>query len=73
MTLNLIREPGGLRHYLEGRPVRAGSHLEFRDLYGPWTPGRYEWTFRQADPPYLVTDAGSRNITPAVELRWPVE
>jgi len=71
MNLNLIRESGGLRHYLAGRPVHAGSILEVRGLYGPWKGARYEWTFRESERPYLVMPEGTRDITPADELRWP--
>lgn len=61
--LELRQESSGLRYYLDGRPVHAGTFLELR-LYpdavvndhhvavGPsWLIGRYEWNCRPGTRP----------------------
>lgn len=61
-SLRLEREDSGPRHYLEGRPVHAGTTLELALAWGSvqsaatdpdpvWLRGRYEWSFRPDDPP----------------------
>ncbi|MGC6589103.1 hypothetical protein ACPV3A_29680 [Paenibacillus sp. Dod16] len=39
----------GLRHFVEGKPVHAGSYIEVKFGDG-WIPGRYEWSFEQDSP-----------------------
>jgi len=39
----------GLRHFVAGKPVSAGSYIEVKFGDG-WIPGRYEWTFEQGAP-----------------------
>ena len=48
--LELGRDSGGLRHYLNGRSVSAGSRLHLLTHIG-WLPGRYEWTFNPEHTP----------------------
>lgn len=71
--LELRREPSGLRHYLNEKPVHAGSLIEvFTDVRG-WTLARYEWSFSSSRPPIACIDYDRaiviREMTPA---RWPV-
>ena len=40
--LEVQKEPGGLRHYLAGKPVHAGMPLELLMADGSWLSGRYE-------------------------------
>ncbi len=47
----------GLRHFVAGEPVRAGSYIEVKFGDG-WIAGRYEWNFNQGDP---ITIHSSRN------------
>lgn len=70
-TLELRREVGGLRHYLDGQPVHAGDTLEWNRA-GEWLRGRYEWTFREDDQPafYISEDKGYF-IPPDALLCWP--
>lgn len=49
--LDLVRESGGLRHYLSGEPVHAGDGLELQLEGGSWVGGRYEWNFQGESPP----------------------
>ena len=51
-------EPGGPRHYLEDRPVHAGDTLSLLLEHGRWVEGRYEWTFKEADPPMFMLALG---------------
>lgn len=44
-TLELRREVGGLRNYLNGRGVHAGEGLELHLGSSLWLPGRYEYKF----------------------------
>lgn len=48
--LEIRRESGGLRHYLQGEPVSAGTVLELLMSDGSWLSGRYEWGFRRDEP-----------------------
>ena len=58
LTLRDEREYGGWRHYLDGKPVHAGTLLELqigRFELGPgWLWGRYEWGFDPGRAPMLV-------------------
>ena len=70
--MKLKREESGLRHYLDGKPVHAGTQLEYFDIEtGKWETGRYEWSFSQVLPPYLVVTSGAVVITIRTRLRWP--
>lgn len=53
--LELRRDPGGLRHYLDGQPVHAGQSLEVLMSRG-WVACRYEWSFDPDRPPRLYLD-----------------
>lgn len=65
--LELVREPSGLRHYLHGRPVHAGTGLELR-LAGAWVRVRYEWSFREGEPVLLYLPLGGAwELTPPWE------
>jgi hypothetical protein len=39
----------GLRHFVAGEPIHAGSYMEVKFGDG-WIPGRYEWNFEQGNP-----------------------
>jgi hypothetical protein len=39
----------GNRHYVNDKPITAGSYIEVRFGDG-WIPGRYEWSFNSGDP-----------------------
>ena len=72
--LELVHEgSSGSRHYLDGRPVHAGSFLQLLTDDG-WIDGRYEWSYDADERPYLVTDTdkdeGVRLDAYAL-LRWP--
>lgn len=47
--LVLGEDGGGPRHFLVGRPVRAGAGLCLLTRYG-WMAGRYEWSFGDRPP-----------------------
>lgn len=40
---------GGLRHFVNGRPINAGKGIEIRFGKG-WIEGRYEWSFQKDSP-----------------------
>jgi len=73
--LVLVREPGGFRHELSGRPVHAGNGLELRCPDGSWLPGVYEWTFEPGDTPVLKVDGMWGPVVVELSddavLRWP--
>ena len=75
--LDLVRESGGLRHYLAGHPVHAGDGLELQFEGGAWVGGRYEWNFQGEQPPYFYLGlAGSQEeivvrLPSSALLRWP--
>lgn len=48
--LEIRQDSGGLRHYLQGKPVSTGTVLELLMGNGSWLSGRYEWGFRRDDP-----------------------
>lgn len=39
----------GLRHFVSGKPINAGSYIEVKFGDG-WIPGRYEWSFEKDSP-----------------------
>ena len=67
--LRLQQEPGGPRHYLDGRGIHAGDRLELavaegvtRCAHGDpdpvWLVGRYEWRFQPGDAPRFFLELG---------------
>jgi hypothetical protein len=69
--LELTRESSGLRHYLAGRPVHAGSFLRMK-IDGEWVAVRYEWVFRSDQPAFAVLEDDSAvAIRDDHELCWP--
>ena len=73
--LDLRLEAGGLRYYLDGKPIHAGDLLELLLDDGSWALGRYEWNYRKEDPPwfYVHTESGDCiDLNPkSSQLRWP--
>jgi hypothetical protein len=76
--LQLRREDSGPHHYLDGKPVNAGSVLElslapdsitcsFGDPHPVWLRGRYEWSFEADDPPRFCVDLGDGRPAPPRE------
>lgn len=45
------RTEGGPRHFLDGRPVHAGTTLELMLADGRWVRIRYEWGWQADAPP----------------------
>lgn len=70
--LELRREPSGLRHYLDEKPVRAGTLIEIFTEARGWTLARYEWSFQADQSPIGCIDE-DRAITVDDETpaRWP--
>jgi len=78
-------DAGGRRHFLDGRPVHAGTTLELLLADGHWMTGRYEWSFAAGEPPTLHVMLGgpaeaerqgelpvvSFTVPPRAVLRWP--
>ena len=75
---------GGMRHFLAGRPVHAGTVLEMRLLDDVWVRVRYEWNWSAAVPPRGYLSLGGRGedlgyapgpvsfpLPESAELRWP--
>lgn len=73
MNLQLHHEPGGLRHYLQGRPVSCGTQLEIQlgGTRGPWVPVRYESNLRE--PVSICLHAVGARLYPDEDatFRWP--
>ena len=80
--LELDRQSGGLRHFLEGKAVHAGSTLELKLEDGQWIAGRYEWNFQgdslprfylglAGEPPGPPSDEGALLLPTWAILRWP--
>ena len=80
----LGRDAGGMRHFLAGRPVHAGTRLELRLLDDLWVPVRYEWNWDAAAPPRGYLGLGGRGealgyapapvsfpLPETAEMRWP--
>lgn len=72
--LVLGEDAGGQRHFLAGRPVRAGAGLCLLTRHG-WMRGRYEWSFDDRPPRfYLTLPHGERaelNLPNGARLAWP--
>lgn len=78
-------DAGGRRHFLDGRPVHAGTTLELLMPDGHWLSGRYEWNFVAGEAPTLdlalggPAEAQRQGEVPVVSfplparavLRWP--
>lgn len=85
--LSLNGDGGGLRHFLNGKPVHAGERLELLLGDGRWIAGHYEWSFVGDDPPNFRFDLGDgatgspdRELPEGIlklpdeaVLRWPSE
>ena len=73
-TLQLIREPSGLRHVLSGMPLHPGAVVELA-VGRQWVRGKYQWRFELGTPPELVIEEmwGPHRIALLDEdmLRWP--
>src|SRR5438105_1479665 len=54
--LMLRRDAIGVRHSLCGRWLDTGEFLELQRADGSWLLGRFEWSHRQGDRPFLFTD-----------------
>jgi hypothetical protein len=79
------RDAGGLRHFLNGRPVHASSILELLVDDGLWLRFRYEWAYEAGKParahvalgvPDPARDQGVNpvvdfDLPPRAILRWP--
>lgn len=74
--LVLARDGGGLRHFLDGRPVQCGDVLEM-SLGGMWGRVRYEASLFGENPPALIyVNDDSRRPFAAIatdRFRWPKE
>ncbi len=69
----LCEEPSGPRHYLDEKPIHAGSLIEvFSEAHG-WRLARYEWSFVRARPPIACIDEDyAISINDRTPARWPV-
>lgn len=70
----LRRNSGGYRHYLNNRPISAGSGLYLKAQSG-WVPGRYESRYPQG---YFYFDLTTDHemcleITDTMSFLWPAE
>jgi hypothetical protein len=74
-VLEVRREQGGLRNYVDGEEVHAGDVLEMLIAVGIWIAGRYEWTYREDERPvFYMGERGPDEgvlISAADVLRWP--
>lgn len=84
--LVLARDAGGRRHFLDGRPVHAGTVLELLLADGRWLRVRYEWSWND-EPPTAhfalgapaeaqrqeVAPVASLQLPSGAVLRWPAE
>ena len=57
-ALILDKDEGGLRHFLEGKPVHGGDGLEILLPGGKCLRGRYEWGFKESLPAKLHVKLG---------------
>lgn len=48
-TIEVGTDGGGLRHFIQGNPIHAGSYIEVKFGKG-WIPGRYEWSYQTGEP-----------------------
>jgi hypothetical protein len=83
--LVLGSDAGGLRHFLAGQPVHAGTYLELRLPDDRWVVIRYEWSWDPAARPRAHLALGGRGevlgyaehvefaMPERAELRWPAE
>lgn len=87
--LELRRDRGQLRHFLEGKPVEPGTQLEVLLSGGRWLVGVYDWNGVEARWPGLRFELGGAWETelskvtrppsgvmalhPDATLRWPAE
>jgi hypothetical protein len=69
--LELRQDERGVRHYVEGRPLNAGDLLQVRLNDKSWATGRYEWSFREGDPPKLSTGSVTYVLRAGASVRWP--
>lgn len=51
--LEMRRERSGLRHYLDGHPLHAGTSVHLVMPDDGELAGHYEWTFRESDAPIM--------------------
>lgn len=58
-TIEVGPDGGGLRHFVKGTSLHAGSAIEIKFGKG-WIPGRYEWSFSAGDP--VSVHSGSESI-----------
>lgn len=74
--LVLGQDAGGRRHFLAGRPVRAGSGLCLLTRHG-WIEGRYEWSFGDRPPRLYHTlphgEQVEMELPPSARLAWPAD
>lgn len=78
-TFELREDAGGLRHFLDGRPVHAGAELELLLADGTRIRGRYEWGFERRRRPTFKVDVAPASeelevsfpLPPKAKLRWP--
>ncbi len=71
-NLELREDAGGLRHFLDGKPVHAGDILDLLLPDGAWLPGRYEWDFEPGSEPWFYFPLGGewegrQKLNPDVE------
>jgi hypothetical protein len=63
-------DAGGRRHYLDGRPVHAGTTLELLLPDGDWLTGHYEWGYVAGEAPTLhVALGGPRELSARARCR----
>jgi hypothetical protein len=84
-VLVLGTDAGGLRHFLAGQSVHAGTALELRLPDERWVVIRYEWNWDPAVRPLAYLALGGRgeemgyapvvefSLPERAELRWPAE
>lgn len=68
-----LEDASGYRHYLDGRPVHAGTIVEILTDDG-WVTGRYEWNFAIDSEPFVVTNSEHNRaflLDANSLLRWP--
>lgn len=79
-VLQLHDGVGGVRHYLDGKPVHCGAALELELETGAWLHGRYETSGpigRKGSRAFLVIARSSLGRNLSVDLvdgcrvRWP--
>ncbi len=79
MNLELREESGGLRHYLDGRPVHCGTQLQLRVNDGEhanevWVWARYESSLTRERPGVMLfTNFGCVLPDAYSVLRWPTK